>query len=118
MTTKHSIIAGLAALVVAVALFGSGYATGNHAASHPTVLVGDGDVGADQATLQVGDTYYGFRSSVSWTDSAGSFHDQGWPACLPRLQAVTGVRFEGATLWAGNVGFTSVVWVDCQAQTS
>ena len=118
MTTKHGIMAGLAALLVAFALFGAGYLARGHDATHPTVFVGDGYVGADQASFQVGDTWFGFQSSVSWTDSSGSFHDSGWPACLPRIQAVTGVRFEGATLWAGNTGFSSVVWVDCQSPTS
>ncbi len=118
MTMKHGIMAGLAALVVAVAMFGAGFLAGGNAATHPTVYVGDGYVGADVATFQVGDTAYGFRSSVNWTDSAGSFHDGGWPACLPKVQAVTGVRFERTTVWAGNIGFTQVVWVDCQAYTS
>ena len=118
MTTKLAIMAGLAALLVAAAVFGSGYLAGDHAAIHPSVLVGDGYVGADQASFQVGDTWYGFQSSVSWTDSAGSFHESGWPACLPRIQAVSGVRFEVTTFWAGNIGLSPVVWVDCQAHTS
>ena len=115
MTTKRSIVGALAALVVAIAMFGAGFLVGANAASHPAVLIGDGYVGADQATFQVGDTSYGFNSSVSWTDSAGSFHDRGWPECLPRIQSVTGVRFEVTTFWAGNVGLTPVVWVDCQS---
>ena len=113
MTTKHRITAGLAALLVAVAVFGAGYLAGGTAATHPTVYVGDGYVGADQATFQVGDTSYGFNSSVSWTDSAGSFHDRGWPACLPKVHEVKGVHFAGAVIWAGGVGLSSVVWVDC-----
>jgi hypothetical protein len=51
---------------------------------------------------------------VSWTDSAGFFHDSGWPDCLPKLQAVTGVRFATLTTWVAQVGIAQVVWVDCQ----
>jgi len=73
------------------------------------------NVGADQASFQVGDTWYGFESSVSWTDSAGSFHDSGRPECLPMLQEVTRVRFAATTTWVGQVGVAHVVWVDCQS---
>ena len=115
MTTKRSMVGALAALLVAIAMFGAGCLVGGNAAAHPAVLIGDGYVGADQATFQVGDASYGFNSSVSWTDSAGSFHDHGWPECLPKTQPVKGVRFEVAKFWAGNVGLEPVVWVDCQS---
>lgn len=114
MTTKQRITAALVVLLIAVATFGVGYRMGGDSAIHPTVYTADGYVGADVASFEVGDMYYGFRSSVSWTDSAGSFHDSGWPECLPKIQTVKGVRFAGTTLWAGNVGLASVVWVDCQ----
>jgi hypothetical protein len=104
----------LAVVLIVFAAFGVGFGIGGYAGTHPPVYTADGYVGADVASFQVGDTTYGFRSSVSWTDSAGSFHDSGWPECLPRLQAATGVRFAGATMWAGNVGSAQVVWVDCQ----
>jgi hypothetical protein len=102
------------ALLIAVAAFGAGYWIGGDRLGHAPVYTGDGYVGADQASLQVGDTWYGFESSVSWTDSAGSFHDSGWPDCLPKLQAVTGVRFAALTTWVAQVGIAQVVWVDCQ----
>ncbi len=101
--------------VVTVAVFGAGYEAGSSSAQ-PQVYTGSGYDGANVATLGVGDTYYGFRDSVSWTDSAGSFHDGGWPDCLPRVQEVSGVRFAGATIWAGGIGLASVVWVDCRSQ--
>jgi len=97
-------------------VYGLGYLTGSYSTSHPAVLTGDGYVGADQASFQVGDTTYGFRSTVTWTDAAGSLHDNGWPACLPKLQSVSGVRFVAATIWAGGSGSSQVVWVDCQGR--
>ena len=114
MTAKQRTLAVLAAVVVTLTAFGVGYAVGGNNATHPPVFVADGHVGADQASFQVGDTTYGFESSVSWTDSTGSYHPDGWPACLPKLQTVSAVRFAGATLWAGSVGQAQVVWVDCQ----
>ena len=116
MSPKQRTLTLVAGLLVIVAVFGSGYAAGQYGATHPKVSVGDGYVGADVATFTVGDTSYGFRSSVSWTDQAGSWHDSGWPACLPKLQTVTGVHFVGETVWAGNVGQAQVVWVDCQGR--
>ena len=38
------------------------------------------------------------------------------PECLPRLQAVTGVRFAVATTtWVGQLGFEPMLWMDCQS---
>jgi hypothetical protein len=118
MTTKRRITAVLVVLLIAVATFGVGYRMGGDSATRPTVYTADGYVGADVATFQVGDTAYGFRSSVSWTDRAGSFHDSGWPACLPKFQAFKGMRFPATTLWAGTIGVSAVVWVDCRAHAS
>jgi hypothetical protein len=105
----------LVGLLIAVVAFGVGFGIGGYAGTHPPVYTGNGYVGGDVATFEVGDTSYGFRSSVSWTDSAGSFHDGGWPECLTKLHAATAVRFAGTTLWAGEVGSAQVVWVDCQS---
>lgn len=106
--------------LVAVALlalglaFAAGYLVRD--ASHPglTIYTGSGYVGADQASFQVGDTWYGFESSVAWTDRAGAEHANGWPACLPRLQSVQNVRFGGAVIWHGTTGEALVLWVDCR----
>jgi hypothetical protein len=106
----------VAAAVLAVALsFAAGYLVRD--ASHPglTTYTASGYVGADVASFQVGDTTYGFRSSVAWTDRAGTEHDGGWPDCLPRLKSVQGVKFGGAVVWHGNVGEALVLWVDCRA---
>ncbi len=114
MTTKERTLAVLAGVLIAGAAFGAGYRIGSDSAAHPTVYTADGYVGGDMASFQVGDTTYGFRSTVNWTDSAGSFHSSGWPECLPKTQTVKGVRFAGAVLWVGNIGVSSVLWVDCQ----
>ena len=116
MTTRQRTLTVVAAALLLIVAFGGGYAAGENSATHPSVSIGDGYVGADQASFQVGDTWYGFRSSVSWTDEAGSLHDSGWPACLPKLQTVTGVRFVGTMVWADNVGSAQVVWVDCRGR--
>ena len=85
--------------------------------ARPPVLVGSGYVGQDVATLFVGNDAYGVRGSVNWTDAHGSFHDHGWPDCLPRLQAVSGIRFTGGTVPVGDgSGVTAVdevFWLDC-----
>ena len=116
MINRQRFLGGLTAVLIVAAAFGIGDRIGSDGATHPPVLVGDGYVGADVASFQVGDTVYGFRSSVNWTDSAGSYHDQGWPACLPKLEAVTGVHFVAQTVWAGGIGATDIVWVDCRGR--
>jgi hypothetical protein len=114
MTKKRRTWA-LAGVLIAVAALGAGYLIGADAGAHPPVYTASGYVGADQASFLVGDTTYGFRSSVSWTDSVGSFHDSGWPQCLAKLKEVAGVRFAATTIWVGQVGISQVVWVDCQS---
>src|SRR3954466_12143820 len=103
MSKEHRRIGLMGAALIALAAL-AGYWVGVETTSHPPIYVGDGYVGADRASLRVGDTTYGFRSSVSWTDSSGSFHDDGWPDCLPTLHEVTGVRFAGTVTWVGQAG--------------
>lgn len=112
MSRRWMAVAAVAALALS---FGLGYAA--RATEHPglTIYQANGQVGADVASFQVGDMTYGFRSSVAWTDRAGTEHDGGWPDCLPRLQSVEEVRFGGAVVWHGNVGEALVLWVDCRA---
>ena len=97
-------------LVVALA-FGAGWLARDRAG--PRILVGSGSMGDAVATLFVGEDAYGFRSSVNWTDSHGTFHDGGWPDCLPPLHEVSGIRFAGETQWIGGIGTDEIVWVDC-----
>jgi len=105
------------AVVAAVGLllaFGAGYQFGGSGRTQLAVYTADGYVGADQASFVVGDTTYGFSSSVAWRDETGSEHDRGWPACLPKLQTVHAIRFGAAMVWHGSQGIASVLWVDCQ----
>ena len=106
---------GLIVLVAVVVSFAVVYAVRGAARLDLQIYTGSGYVGADQASFQVGDTTFGFESSVPWRDQAGSEHDSGWPACLPKLQTVSGVRFGGAVVWHGTSGDARVLWVDCQA---
>lgn len=112
MRRAFPVVAIVVLLAVAVA-FGAGYWIGGQRALHLPTYTADGYVGADQASFQVGDTWYGFESSVAWTDRTGAVHDGGWPECLPKLREVKGVRFSGAVLWHGDSGTARVVWVDC-----
>jgi len=95
-------------------VFGAGHWIGGQQALHPPIYTADGYVGADQASFLVGDTWYGFESSVAWTDEAGAEHLGGWPDCLPKLKEVKHVRFSAAVLWHGTTGIGRVVWVDCK----
>jgi hypothetical protein len=115
-----------AAVLLVVLAFGAGYwlgrearvpalaASADEAAARVSMYTADGYTGADVASFRVGDTWYGFRSSVAWRDRAGSEHSSGWPDCLPKLQSVHDVRFAGTVLRYNGTGSATVVWVDCQ----
>jgi hypothetical protein len=116
MTVGWSRALIVVAAVLALGLsFALGYVVRNSQPIGLTVYTASGQVGADGASFQVGDTTYGFESSVAWTDAAGAEHESGWPDCLPKLQSVQGVRFGGAVVWHGDQGLAQVLWVDCRA---
>lgn len=79
-----------------------------------SIYTANGQVGEDVASFQVGDTTYGFRDSVAWTDRGGAEHGGGWPDCLPRLQSVEGVRLGVAVIWHETTGNGQVLWIDCR----
>jgi hypothetical protein len=109
-------LAALVAAVVVASAFGAGYKVGSDNSTHAGFYTADCYTGAAVASCQVGDTTYGFKSIVNWTDSGGVGHLDGWPDCLPPLQEVKGVRFAGAWLPIGkDATSATVVWVDCQS---
>ena len=114
MRNRRRILAIVGGLVLVVSGFAVGWTARDAAAVGAPVFVGSGRTGDEVATFFVGDAAYGFRSSVSWTDASGSFHEGGWPDCLPHLTDVPHVRFAGMTIWAGGIGTDQVVWVDCR----
>jgi hypothetical protein len=119
VNVKPIAVAGVAiAVVIAVAAFNVGYKAGGGGQLQVPILVADGYVGADQASFQVGDITYGFQSTVEWTDSSGSMHEDGWPDCLPRLQQVKGLRIAAGIIYLGDTGTgeARVVWVDCRGR--
>ena len=107
----------IAAIAVAVAGFAAGLVAGSAGliGVRAPAAVGDGMAGVEVATLWVGDTAYGARSSVAWRDAVGSEHESGWPACLATPGEVTGVRFKGAVVWHDTLGVAEILWVDCAA---
>jgi hypothetical protein len=55
-----------------------------------------------------------------WTDSSGTLHDSGWPACLPGASDVAsevdGLSIAADWLWIRGTGWAHVFWVDCQGR--
>jgi hypothetical protein len=116
MRGRRTVPALVAWMLLVGAGFGAGWFARDGIAHGAPVFEGAGRAGADQATVFVGDDAYGFESSVSWTDAAGTFHGDGWPECVPHNQDVTHLRFAGMTVWAGDsgIGTDQIVWVDCR----
>lgn len=105
----------VAALVVAVLLFGAGFGVGRWvvAADDPTVLIGGGLLVDGGGQLWAGGTGYNLQPSVAWRDTGGSEHANGRPACLTPNAENMGVRFRGWIDSAQSDGKAWVVWVDC-----
>src|ERR1700682_3274171 len=61
-----------------------GFIAGQHHKTGMTVLRGVAYVGADEASVSVGGWVYGIQGTgnVTWVDTRGSTHTDGWPACL------------------------------------
>lgn len=70
--------------------------------------------GDGQVSATVGDITYGTAGEISWIDASGSWHDRGWPVCVPPRSQVR-MTFGGA-LVKGPTGSGSyrVLWVDCR----
>lgn len=102
--------AGIACLILVMALVAS-----EHGSDRVTAVTGVVHVGDHVATMMQGGWAYGFSGDgVSWIDSRGSQHDGGWPACLrgPGL-----VRATFGVIPVTNPDGSSVrqvVWVDCR----
>jgi hypothetical protein len=105
------LVAGLASgLLIAFVVFGIG-------SSRPDaeVLTGHAQTGYHMASIESGGSYYGVNESVAWIDASGSFHEDGWPACLRPMGTTRTVRFGAAHVTIPDgVGFRPVLWVDCR----
>jgi hypothetical protein len=70
--------------------------------------------GDRQASATVEGITYGFSDSVAWVDSSGSWHEAGWPACVPSRSQLQ-VTFGGAVVYGlTGAGSYQMVWVDCR----
>ena len=109
---------GVAVAVVVAAVFG--FAAGAVLGSQGTfgirvgTSVGDAVVGEHVVTISANGRSYGATGSVSWRDSSGTSYLDGWPACLSAPGEVKGLRFVGTTVWNGEIGADTDLWVDCE----
>lgn len=89
-----------------------GYGIGRDAAQ-PTWLTGSTHVSTAgrQASFVADGWTYGFTGSVSWFDSQGVFHLDGWPECLN--DQTKSARFEAESQALNLIG-KPVLAVDCQ----
>jgi hypothetical protein len=107
-------IAIVGVLVLALFAF-AGYALGSENGNRIKAIEGNAYVGAHQASVKVDGWAYGIVDSVPWFDSAGSFHESGWPTCLGSVGSTVRIKF-GETPVSGPNGETwrEVAWVDCR----
>jgi hypothetical protein len=101
-------------LVLALVVSASYAAGGNHG-NRLKELDGNAYVGAHQASVRVDGWAYGIADSVPWFDSAGSFHESGWPICLGGTGSTVRIRFGEIPVTGPNaVAWRAVAWVDCR----
>lgn len=102
-------------LVLALLLGLSAYALGARRGSAGS-LTGRAHIGDRMASIEHEGWFYGVSDSVAWIDTMGSFHEDGWPACLRPAGSTRIVRFGAVPVnIPDSVGFRPVVWIDCRA---
>ena len=115
------VVRAAAAVVVACLIAAGAFVAGEHQQQQQhamTILTGVAYVGADEASVTVGNWVYGLQGAgnVSWVDSQGSTHTSGWPACLTGPGKYHRIRFGEVPVTAPGGGmWRQIVWVDCQS---
>lgn len=121
MLTTRRPFSAVIAFAILIALAGAvGYVIGVGAGAGPRI--GETKVFRDavaysgdaQISALVDGITYGVASEVAWVDATGSWHERGWPACVPARSEVR-ITFGGALVWGPTgVGNYRVLWVDCR----
>jgi hypothetical protein len=107
-----AIIVGIAATVGYA--IGTGVLTGPRMSETKVFRAVPAYSGDRQVSATVDGITYGFSDSVAWVDSSGSWHEAGWPACVPARSGLR-ITFGGAlVLGPTGTGQYQMVWVDCR----
>jgi hypothetical protein len=102
----------LAALVLCLCIGGiAGFAIAR--GTDVTVMTGRFYVGDHEASGPIGEWTYGIVGSVPWVDSAGSWHEDGWPACLGPAGTDHTITFGETTVNGPTSQWREVLWVSC-----
>jgi hypothetical protein len=102
-------------LVVAAigAIFFAGFLIGKHQ-SGVKELTGRAYITSSAATVTVDGWSYGIYGVQFWIDSAGAWHDGGWPSCL-RVGQRPMITFGAVPAsMPDGISFKQVLWVDCR----
>lgn len=106
------------AAAAGVAVLGAGaglFAAQSAAPADLTWQEGPAEVGVAAMTVQVDGWEYAAAGSVPrWVDEAGTWHDGGWPTCLPTGPGTVTVRFAAARVAVDGAETRPVVAVDCR----
>ena len=115
---RPSLWVGLVALVVVVVALGVvaiGPRNLAFALGGTVLLEGRVSVGENTVSIETADWTYGMSPAASsWTDSQGTWHEGGRPACLAPGDFTSTVRFAAVQVSVANVTWRPIVWVDCR----
>jgi transcriptional regulator with XRE-family HTH domain len=109
-TLRWVAAAGVACLIAVGAV-----AVAEHHHAPMTIITGKAYVGDHVATMVVDGWAYGFSDGgVSWVDSHGSWHEDGWPTCLRGPGTVRATFGVVPVTDPNGISLRQVVWVDCR----
>lgn len=117
-TIRQSIAAVITVVIVVAVAASVGYRLGAGAGPRMSDTKVYRDVpayaGDGQVSATVDGVTYGVSGHVPWVDASGSWHEQGWPACVPPRSQLR-LTFGGAVvLGPTGTGSYRMLWVDCR----
>lgn len=102
---------GLLALSLALA----GCANTSTPSKEVEILTGVAHSAEGAISIEAGDWTYGVPlDGVQWTDTNGTWHEDGRPECLPPVEGTVPVRFAAVEVTVDGVTWRPVVWVSCE----
>ena len=121
MSTNRQLVSALIPLALVIAIAGIiGFGVGVQVGAGPRMseVKEFRDVPAYAGDRQVSATAdgvtYGVSGDVPWVDASGSYHDNGWPECVP-FRTQSRITFGGAVIYGPTrTGSARIVWVDCR----
>lgn len=104
---------GLVAALAGLLLAGCGAPSETPLNANVRIMTGRADGASDGLSISTADWTYGGGFGFAWTDSEGSWHQDGRPDCLPQ-GASRQVTFAATEVTVNGASWRPIVWLDCR----